>query len=305
MKTSTHKIVPHLWYDTEAKDAAEFYVDAFGGDSKITSVRTIRDTPSGDAEIVSFRLLDLDFMSISAGPFFQFNPSISFFVNFDPSRDDRARENLDALWEKLSTGGKILMPLDQYPFSEHYGWLEDRYGISWQLILTNPEGEIRPIIIPSLLFTDDLNGKAEEAMNYYTGVFGNSKTGNIFRYAPDSIPGMDGLVMFEDFMINDLWFGAMDSPQKHNFTFNESISFLVHCDTQEEIDYYWEHLSASPDAEQCGWCKDRFGISWQIVPSIMDEMMGGTPEQQSRVTEAFLRMKKFDIAELEKAYRAE
>ncbi len=87
------------------------------------------------------------------------------------------------------------------------------------------------------------------------------------------------------------------------FKFNESISFMVHCDTQEEIDYYWEKLSADPRAEQCGWLEDKYGLSWQIVPTIMDEMMRDSdPKKLARVTEAFLKMKKFDIAKLKQAY---
>ena len=149
------RIVPHLWYDKEAKEAAEFYASVFP-DSKVTDVRTIKDTPSGDAEIVAFELWGQPFMAISAGPFFKFN---------------------------------------------------------------------------------------------------------------------------------------------------ESISFMVYCDTQDEIDFYWDKLSADPAAEQCGWLKDKFGLSWQIVPRKMDELLGqGSEEQIARVTQAFLPMKKLDIAALEKAY---
>jgi predicted 3-demethylubiquinone-9 3-methyltransferase (glyoxalase superfamily) len=97
----------------------------------------------------------------------------------------------------------------------------------------------------------------------------------------------------------------MDSAREHNFAFNEAISLIVKCETQAEIDYYWEKLSAVPEAEQCGWCKDQFGVSWQITPTIMDEMMqSGTEEQIARLTQAFLPMKKFDIAALQKAFDA-
>ena len=128
-----HKITPHLWYDTEAKEAAEFYCSLFP-DSKITNLTTLHDTPSGDCDVVSFQLSGQPFMAISAGPYFKFNPSVSFFLNFDPSRDKNARKNLDATWEKLSNGGSVLMELDKYPFSERYGWLQDKYGVSWQIV---------------------------------------------------------------------------------------------------------------------------------------------------------------------------
>jgi predicted 3-demethylubiquinone-9 3-methyltransferase (glyoxalase superfamily) len=96
----------------------------------------------------------------------------------------------------------------------------------------------------------------------------------------------------------------MDSAYEHPFSFNEAISFIVYCNTQEEIDYYWSKLSAVPEAEQCGWLKDKYGFSWQIVPSDMDEMMSkGSKEQIARVTEAFLKMKKFDLESLRLAYK--
>ena len=95
----------------------------------------------------------------------------------------------------------------------------------------------------------------------------------------------------------------MDSARVHDSTFNEAISFMVHCDTQEEIDYFWSKLSADPKSEQCGWLKDKFGVSWQIVPAIMGEMLHDESEATvARVTEAFLRMKKFDIAKLKETY---
>ncbi|CAG9609898.1 hypothetical protein NEOCIP111885_03641 [Pseudoneobacillus rhizosphaerae] len=144
---------------------------------------------------------------------------------------------------------------------------------------------------------------AEEAITYYLSVFKNAKQGLITRYSKGMEPDKEGTIMFSDFMLENQWFAAMDSAHKHKFSFNEAISFVVYCDTQEEIDYYWEKLSAVPEAEQCGWLKDKFGVSWQIVPSEMDEMMSkGTPEQLKRVTNAFLKMKKFDLVELKKAY---
>jgi predicted 3-demethylubiquinone-9 3-methyltransferase (glyoxalase superfamily) len=303
MATFNHKITPHLWFDKESREAAEFYVSAFGNDSKITNITTLRDTPSGDTDIVSFELSGQPFMAISAGPLFKFNPSVSFIVNFDPSRDANARKNLDALWEKLSAGGMALMPLDQYPFSERYGWVMDKYGLSWQLILSNPEGEERPFIVPSLMFVGDVCGKAEEAVSFYLSVFKNTKQGAVFRYGPGQEPDKEGTIMFSDFMLEGQWFAAMDSAREHSFAFNEAISFIVHCDTQDEIDYYWERLSAAPESEQCGWLKDKYGLSWQIVPTAMDEMMNrATREQLDRVTQAFLPMKKLDIAQLQKAY---
>jgi len=303
MKTTNQNIVPHLWYDKEANEAAAFYTSIFP-DSRITNETTLHDTPSGDAQLISFELWGQKFMAISAGPYFKFNPSVSFFVNFDPSREKDASEKINEVWNKLSEGGTVLMPLDKYPFSERYGWIQDKFGLSWQLILTNPEGDKRPPILPSLMFVGDKCGKAEEAINFYITVFRNSKQGLIARYPQGMESDKEGTLMFADFMVENQWFAVMDSAQDHTFSFNEAISFMVYCDTQEEIDYYWNKLSAVPEAEQCGWLKDEFGVSWQIVPREMDEMMtNSTPEQIDHVNKAILKMKKLDLGEIQKAYK--
>jgi len=296
------KIVPHLWYDKEAREAAQFYCAAFP-DSEITHISVLRDTPSGDCDVVSFALAGQHFMAISAGPYFTFNPSVSFMLNFDPSRDKRAQQNLDALWEKLSQGGAALMPLQEYPFSKRYGWIQDKFGLSWQLILTNPEGEPRPFITPSLLFVGANCGRAEEASDFYLSLFGNSKRGTMARYPGGMEPDREGTVMFTDFMLHGQWFAAMDSAHPHQFNFNEAVSFIVNCDTQDEIDFFWSRLSAVPEAEQCGWIKDRYGLSWQILPAAMDAMMRDNDQARvDRLTQAMLKMKKFDLAVLRQAF---
>lgn len=297
------KIVPHLWFDTEAKEAAAFYCAAFP-DSKIMSSTVLRDTPSGDCDVVTFNLSGHDFMAISAGPLFEINPSISFILNFDPSQDEQAEEHLKELWGKLIEGGTALMPLQEYPFSKQYGWVQDRCRVSWQLMLTNPAGEPRPFITPSLLFAGDNTNKAEEAVQFYLGVFKNAKQGTVARYREDTGPAKKNSLMFTDFMLENQWFAAMDSGAPQPFIFNEATSLLINCDTQEEIDYYWGKLSAVPESEQCGWLKDKYGVSWQVTPTVLNKMMNeGTPEQVARVTQAFLKMKKFDIAQIEAAYR--
>ena len=110
--------------------------------------------------------------------------------------------------------------------------------------------------------------------------------------------------MYADFQLENSWFAAMDSAMDHKFNFNEAVSLMVYCDTQKDIDYYWKKLSAVPQAEQCGWLKDKFGLSWQVVPPRMDEMLDDkNPKRVARVTKAFLEMKKIDLAALEKAYQ--
>lgn len=299
------KIIPHLWFNTQAKEAAEFYTSIFPN-SEITFSTVLRDTPSGDCDMVSFDLNGFSFMAISAGPLFSFTPAISFMVNFDPSRDTNAEKNLETLWGHLSDGGSPLMALQEYPFSKKYGWIQDKFGVSWQLILTDPDGEERPFIIPSLLFGGEVAGKAEEAAKFYVSNFTNAEMGMLVRYGEGQAPNKPEYVMFSDFQLEDQWFTAMDSGLPHNFVFNEAISLLISCENQAEIDAYWQKLSAVPEAEQCGWLKDRFGVSWQVSPASLQEMMEqGTPAQVARVTQAFLQMKKFNLAELEEAYKNE
>ncbi len=295
-------ITPHLWFDTQALEAAEFYASLLPG-SRVTSRSRLRGTPSGDCDLVSFEIGGQPFMAISAGPAFRFNPSISFFLNFDPSRDPQARRNLDAAWEGLIRGGEALMPLDKYPFSERFGWARDRFGLTWQLILSRPEGDPRPFVVPSLMFTGDLAGRAEEALDFYASAFRDSRPGALRRRGQDMGPDKAGSLMFGDAFFGGAWIAAMDSAAPHGFGFNEAVSLLVPCDTQDEIDAMWQRLSADPEGGQCGWTRDRFGVWWQVCPADMGRMLESPDEEaRDRVTRAFLKMKKFDLAALRRAF---
>lgn len=289
------KVTPHLWFDREAVEAAELYSSIFPT-SRVADVSTLHDTPSGDTDVVSFELGGQPFMAISAGPLFRFTPAVSFLVRCG------SKAEVDELWERLSEGGTALMPLDSYPFSEPYGWIEDRYGLSWQVMFSE-DGQQR--ITPTLMFVGEVCGRAEEALSFYTSLFPDSGVGEVLRYAADEEPDKEGTIKHAGFTLAGQEFAAMDSAHEHGFGFNEAVSFMVGCETQDEIDYYWERMSAVPEAEQCGWLKDKFGVSWQIVPSVLGELLGGgTEAQKARVTEAFFQMKKFDIAELKRAYES-
>jgi predicted 3-demethylubiquinone-9 3-methyltransferase (glyoxalase superfamily) len=288
-------ITPHLWYDKEAGEAARFYTSCFN-DARIKNAVTLHDTPSGSAELITIELLGRDFMLISAGPYFRFTPAVSFLVACT------TREEVDTLWKKLSPGGSALMELGEYPFSERYGWLQDKYGLSWQ-VMHMGNRDIASRIIPTLMFTGDRCGKAEEAITFYTSVFRNGKVGNILRYNEGEGSDRAGTVKHASFRLLGQDFAAMDSAYGHGFTFTEAHSFIVQCETQEEIDYFWGKLSAVPAAEQCGWLKDNYGVSWQIVPTAMSEMLKEKdPAKIARVTKAFLGMKKFNIAQLREAF---
>jgi predicted 3-demethylubiquinone-9 3-methyltransferase (glyoxalase superfamily) len=288
-------ITPHLWFDKEAVEAAEFYTATFP-DSKMVDVSVITDTPSGDCDIVSFELAGQPFMAISAGPLFSFTPAVSFLVRCATTAE------VEALWAKLSEGGEALMPLGSYAFSERYGWTTDRYGLSWQ-VMHDGRGEIDQAIVPTLLFVGDVCGRAEEAAQHYASIFPNSEIGPIDRYGEGDEPDRPGTVKHLSVSLSGYQLAAMDSAHAHDYGFNEAVSLMVECGTQQEIDHYWEALSAVPEAEQCGWLKDRFGVSWQIVPSALNDFLSrGSEEQIARVTQAFLQMKKFDLGELTKAF---
>lgn len=288
------KLVPHLWFDKEAKEAAEIYVNIFDN-SQISNSYVIKDTPSGDAETVSFKLSNLEMEAISAGPYFKLNPSVSLMVVCDKS------EKVDSLYDKLFSDGRELMPLGEYPFSKRYAWIQDKYGLSWQLIF-NPD--VDENITPSLLFGSDVCGRAEEAIDYYRSVFKDSVKGYINYYNEGEAEDKRARINYGEIEILGLNLKAMDHGAGGDFTFNEAFSFMILCDNQEEIDYYWDKLSYVPEAEQCGWLKDKFGVSWQIVPSNMNDIYrDGTEEEIKRYTEAFLSMKKFDMAELERVRR--
>jgi predicted 3-demethylubiquinone-9 3-methyltransferase (glyoxalase superfamily) len=298
------KITPFLWFDSNAEEAMNFYVSVFDN-SRVVSIFRYPDEPldipiqdmEGKVLTGVFELGGYQFMALDGGPQFQFNPSISFFVQCDSEAE------IDRLYEHLSAGGAVLMPFQQYPFAEKYSWLQDRYGLSWQLFLGSPNAGQK--ITPALMFVGEQQGKAEAAMRLYTSLFADSGVEMIDRYGPGG-PDAEGTVQHGRFTLNGQGFIAMDSALEHQFAFNEAISLYVDCETQDEVDRLWDKLSAYPEAEQCGWLKDRFGVSWQIVPSDYIEMMND-PDQDKvkRVMDAMLQMKKFEIEILRRVYEGE
>ena len=156
-------------------------------------------------------------------------------------------------------------------------------------------------ISPCLWF----DGQAEEAAKFYTGIFRNSKLGKVTRYTEagqEVHKRTPGSVMTVEFQLEGLNFVALNGGP--DFKFSEAISFQVNCETQQEVDQYWDKLSegGNKDAQQCGWLKDRFGLSWQIVPMVLPQLLADPDKQKaSRVMNAMLKMKKLDIQQLQKA----
>jgi predicted 3-demethylubiquinone-9 3-methyltransferase (glyoxalase superfamily) len=297
------KIAPFLWFDDNTEEAVKFYTSIFKNSKIGKEVRydevaaAASGRPKGSVMTVSFELEGYQFNALNGGPIFKFTPAISFFFN------SRQKEELQKLWDKLSNGGKALMPLDKYPFSEKYGWVQDKYGISWQLFYS--ENPVQQKIVPSLMFTGNLSGKAEEAMNYYISIFDDSKIVSTFRYGPGREPDKEDAIAYADFLLEGHIFAIMESAQEHNFTFNEAISFVINCKDQREIDYFWDKLTKGGDekAQQCGWLKDKYGVSWQVVPVELMKLLGDRDRAKSqKVMQAMLQMKKIDIDELKNVY---
>jgi predicted 3-demethylubiquinone-9 3-methyltransferase (glyoxalase superfamily) len=288
-------IIPCLWFDNQAEEAVTFYTSVFAN-SKIVNISRygkegfeIHGQKEGTALTVNFQLEGQAFSALNGGPLFKFNPSVSFYVNCETAKE------VDFLWDNLAEGGNVLMPLDKYEWSEKYGWLNDRFGLSWQIGLGKPE-DTGQKISPALLFMGDQHSKAEEAVYYYTSVFANSAITGILKYVAGENE-IAGTVKHAQFTLQNQTFMIMGNSMNPDFNFNEAISFQVFCDTQEEIDFYWNTLTKDGRESNCGWLKDKYGISWQIIPSVLEKLMSN-PATSGKVMKAFLQMKKFDIATL-------
>lgn len=297
------KIIPNLWFNQDAEEAAQFYVDSFDDASSVvvqrypeTDLPDFQKDFAGRALVVDVRIGDTHFTLLNGGDTFAPNPSISFMLNFDPLMFDgdevTARAFLTRTWDRLREGGTALMPLDEYPFSALYGWVQDRFGVSWQLNLTDPAGYPRPFLMPALLFSGPSQNRASEMVDFYLDLFPGSELGTRAPYTEATGPAMPGAVLYSDFRIGEQWLVAMDSSSEQPFVFSPGVSLSVQCHNQAEIDRLWEALSAVPEAEQCGWLVDRAGVSWQIVPENMAELLA-RPDGY----EHMMQMKKLVIAD--------
>lgn len=290
------KITPFLWFDNQAEEAMHFYTSIFKN-AKAGDVRRYGDAgpgPEGSVMTASFELEGQQFMVLNGGPEFAFTPAISLFVNCE----DKAE--VDTLWEKLAHSGTVLMKLDTYPFSEKFGWVVDKFGVSWQLNLVG--GKQKQKIFPFLMFVGEQHGKAEEAINFYVSQFKNSSIVRIERYNAGE-GGTEGTVKHAIFSLNGQGFMAMESNGEHPFTFTPAISFFVNCETQEEVDALWEKLSEGGEKDVCGWLKDRYGVSWQIVPANLGTLLSDPdPVKSQKVMRAMMQMRKLDMKALQEAY---
>jgi len=281
------------WFNTEADEAAELYCSLFPASRILGKVpygkagaKATGQKPGGTMT-VDFELAGLPFLGLNGGPHFKIDPSISLFVACESERE------IDALWKGLKRTAR--MDLKAYPFAKKYGWCEDRFGVNWQLIL----GEARQKIAPALLFANEKFGKAAEAIEFYTSVLPDSK---VERIAQDE---KTKAVIHSRVRLAGRDFVFMEGPLEHGFDFSPAVSFVLGCSTQGELDRIWSRLSAVPEAEQCGWLRDRYGVSWQMVHENWGTMLRiASPEAREKAMGEVLAMKKLDLDRLSRALRA-
>lgn len=282
-----NNIFPCILCGGDAKKSSDFYCELFNG--KITV-----DT----GVVINIELFGQKIMLLN-GPQQEKNPSVSFMVICDTENE------VQQYWDKLKEGGKVLMDLDSYPWSKKYGWVQDQYGVSWQLYLGEKASDQK--LVPTLMFIHHNNGKAAEAMAFYTKVFPNSSIGNTSKYKDGGQSGENPEnVMHAHFTLNDYSLFCMDSSHDHQYDFNQGISMVVMTDGQEETDYFWNSLSAEGGSEEvCGWVKDKYGLSWQIFPKQSMKLVSDPDKDKvQKVLQAIMKMKNIIIKDLEEAYNS-
>lgn len=294
--TDDQQIVPCLWLDDQAEAAASFYTASFP-DGRVEAVARYPSTGSNPAHrapgsvlTVDFTIAGLRFTALNGGAEFKINPSVSFYVHLP---DGKA---VDALHALLVDGGVELMPLGEYPWSPRYSWVQDRFGVSWQLY-ARPD-TMSAAITPCLMFTRELDGRAREAVEQYVRAFPSSRV-----VEAGQVEG-DGATLFP-FELAGQPMAAMDGGAGHAFGFNEAVSLQVMCEGQAEIDRYTEALSTGGgEVGPCGWVRDRFGVWWQVVPKGLARWLtSGEEAARDRVFNALMGMRKLDVAALEAAHR--
>ncbi len=277
------RITPCLWFDQQTEEAGAFYT------KHLTNTKIVAQSPV----VTEIEVAGQGMTLLNGGPIYQANASISFFYVCD------TEEEIERLCTVFSEEGSMLMPLDRYEWAEKYAWLNDRFGISWQFWLGDLK-EVGQRLTPSLLFTGKQYGRAEEAIEHYSSIFKKPKQDGILRYGNDEAPEQAGKVKHAEIWLNGQKFMLTDSMQSPDLTFSEGVSLTIHCETQDEIDYYWEKLTENGEESMCGWLKDKFGVSWQVIPNVLSQIMGD-PEKAGKAAQAFREMRKFDIEKLVQA----
>ncbi len=274
-------IYPCLWFDTNAKAAAEFYTSVFPN-SKIHQDTGI---------VCSFDLMGTKLIGLNGGPKYKVNKAVSYFVYCGKE------VGIDQLYSALKEGGEVLFPLDKYDWSPRYAWVQDKFGVNWQL-------DIEPInhqqkVVPCLLFSKSDVGRVKEVLEHYLSRFPNSRALMEYPFPPQAGKA-EGALLFAQIKLGDFILNLMSGRPDQGDEFSPGKSLVIECQNQAEIDLYWEALGKDGRYEMCGWLDDKYGVSWQVVPSVLPKLMAD-PVKGPRVVQAFLKMQKFDIAALENA----
>ncbi len=291
------KIMSSLWCNNNAQEMAEFYTAAIpsvkqGNKSYYGDFAPRCEQQIGALMTFDLKVQDHEFMLLNAGDTYKPNPTISYYINCKNAAE------VDSIYAELSKGGKDLMPLDSYPFSERYAWIEDKFGVSWQIIMVDMPQKVAPC----LMFIGAQHGRAHEAIKFYTSIFKNSSQDFLVNYPAES-GEPPNTVMHASFTLEGQKFIAMDSALKHEFETCQGNSLMVNCKDQKEVDYLWEKLLEGGEELQCGWLKDKFGLSWQIVPESVRKLEHtGDQPRIDNVMKALMTMKKLDEAALVAAY---
>jgi predicted 3-demethylubiquinone-9 3-methyltransferase (glyoxalase superfamily) len=279
----TRKITPCLWYNAQAKEAASLYCAAFSN-AKITAQSPI---------VTEINVAGQSITLLDGGPTYKPNASISFYYNCE------SEDEFNRVWNAFTKEGTIFIAAAKYPWSEKYGWVSDKFGVSWQVGIMK-QGQVLEKIIPCFMFTGDQYGNAEKAIAHYTTIFENAKVDSIQRYGSNELPDAEGKIKHAEILINNQRFMLLESAQSHGVEFSEGISFTIQCETQQQIDYYWEKLTESGEESMCGWLKDKFGVSWQIIPTILGKLMSD-PAKAGKAAQAFMSMRKLNIEQIVQA----
>lgn len=274
-------VYPCLWFDNQAGQAANHYCSIF------QHSRMLKEA----GLVTSFEVWGTKLIGLNGGPHFTMNPSLSFYVYCGNDSE------ITRLYEALSPGSTILMPLGKYGWSEKYTWFVDSFGVNWQLDIADIASPQK--IVPTLLFANEKMGKVKDTVMHYTRIFSGSAVLLEAPY-PESAALGEGTLLFSRFSLNGFIVNAMSSTQKHDFDFSPGSSLVVECETQQEIDFFWEKLAEGGKYSMCGWLEDSFGVSWQIIPVCLAKLMSD-PERRQRVNAALMKMKKIEIEKLEEA----
>ncbi|AZA14540.1 VOC family protein [Corynebacterium choanae] len=276
MTAAAQCIVPTIWCNGNADEVAAQYRDVFGDVEIIDHQRypeegllDFQQPFAGKTLTIELAIRGFRLLLINADDTFTPNPTISLMV----SNPDRAATQ--QLYAGLAADGFVMMPLQEYDFNPYYCWVEDKFGVSWQLF-THEEPVDLPAIYPSIMFCGAAQNRAAEALTHYTEVF-SGEILNKVTYQ-DMGQGDNGVitgdsVVFATFTLEGQLFGAMDSAVEQPFHFGGGVALMVNADDQTAINHYFHALSADPAAERCGWLRDKFGLAWQVVPSNLSEFM--------------------------------